>query len=166
MLFEGLCIGAAGIPAGLLLGLAGMKLVLAVVADRFQNVLYDGTPLTMKLSFPALLAAVAVSLATILLSAYLPAKKAAAQPVMDCIRQSKEIKPEGDKSAPVKIPDWVERFCGLEGVLALKSFRRNRRPYRSVILSLVLSMLLFISTNAFVGGAAPSVPNGGGLYDL
>ncbi|MDD4850908.1 MAG: ABC transporter permease [Gemmiger sp.] len=147
VLFEGVCIGAVGIPVGLLLGLGGMQAVLAVVENKFQNMLYEDVPLTMTISAPALLLAAAVSLVTILISAYLPAKKAAATPVMDCIRQSNEVKLE---AKAIKTPRWAQRLYGLEGTIALKNFKRNKRPYRSVILSLVLSMLLFITTNAFV----------------
>lgn len=43
----------------------------------------------------------------------------------------------------------AEYICGLEGMIALKNFRRNRRRYRSIILSLTLSVVLFVSSSAF-----------------
>ena len=38
----------------------------------------------------------------------------------------------------------------LEGTLALKNSKRNKKSYRSIVLSFVLSIVLFISTSAFV----------------
>ncbi|WP_347559664.1 ABC transporter permease [Clostridium sp. AM58-1XD] len=83
---------------------------------------------------------------TIIISAYIPAKKAARTPVMECIRQTNEIKVD-EKS--VKTSKFAKRIFGLEGTLALKNFKRNRRRYRSIVLSLTLSVVLFISANTF-----------------
>ena len=41
------------------------------------------------------------------------------------------------------------RLFGLEGILAKKYFRRSRRRYRATIVSLVLSLVLFISASSF-----------------
>ncbi len=147
VLFEGLCIGAMGIPIGILAGLGGMEALISLVARNFESVFYEGVSLTMKVSAPALVGAIAVSLMTILISAYIPAKKAAGTPVMECIRQTNEVKLEGKR---VRISRRIYRLWGLEGVLAMKNFKRNRKRYRSIILSLVLSIVLFISTSALV----------------
>lgn len=147
VLFEGLCIGAIGIPIGILLGLGGIGLVIAVVARSFGNILYSDVPLTLQVSAPAIAGAAAVSLVTILLSAYIPARKAAKTPVMECIRQTNEVKLE---SGAVKTSKLAQRIYGLEGTLARKNFKRNRKRCRSIVLSLVLSIVLFVSTNAFV----------------
>ncbi len=100
----------------------------------------------MHISLPVLLLAVLVSLLTILISAFIPARKAAKSPVMECIRQTGEIKVS---AKAVKTSAVSQKLLGLEGTLALKSFRRNKRQYRSIILSLVLSIVLFITTSTF-----------------
>lgn len=146
VLFEGLCIGVIGIPIGILIGIPSMKLVLALVAKNFSNVFYDNVPLTLEVSLPALAAAVLVSIITILISAYIPAKKAVRIPVMECIRQTNEIKVE---AKTIKTSKLILRIYGLEETLALKNFKRNKRRYRSIILSLTLSVVLFVSASAF-----------------
>ena len=146
VLFEGMCIGIVGIPIGMLIGIPSIKLVLSLVEKNFANVLYDNVPLTLKVSIPALAAAAILSMITILGSAYIPAKKATATPIMECIRQTNEIKLQ-DKA--VRTSKFSQRIYGLEGILALKNFKRNKRRYRSIILSLTLSVVLFISANAF-----------------
>lgn len=147
VLFEGFYIGWIGIPLGMLAGLGCMQGVLKLVAKNFQNIMYDGVDLTLVLSPPVLILAALVSLITILVSAYIPARKAAAVLVMDCIRQTGEIKTEGNA---VRVSRLSYLLFGLEGTLALKNFKRNKKRYRSIILSLVLSVVLFITTNAFV----------------
>lgn len=145
VLFEGLCIGAIGIPLGVLIGIPSIKAVLLLVAKNFGNIMYDTVPLKLVISFPAIIVAAAVSLITILISAYLPARRAAATPVMECIRQTNEIKVEAKH---VKTSKFMNRICGLTGTLALKNFKRNRRRYRSIVLSLTLSVVLFVSVSA------------------
>ncbi|WP_371025416.1 FtsX-like permease family protein (plasmid) [Paraclostridium ghonii] len=147
VLFEGLCIGAVGIPIGVIVGIGSINLVILVVSKNFGNIMYNNIPLTLKVSIPIIIGAVAVSFITILISAYIPAKKAANTPVMESIRQSNEVKVE---SKAVKTSKLAQRIYGLEGSLALKNFKRNKKRYRSIVLSLILSVVLFISTNAFV----------------
>lgn len=147
VLFEGLCIGAIGIPIGVVVGIVSIGLLISAIAKNFANVLYTNVPLTLTLSIPAIVVAVVVSMVTILISAYIPAKKAASKPVMECIRQTNEVKIE---SKAVKISKLAQRIYGLEGTLALKNFKRNKKRYRSIVLSLILSIVLFISTSALV----------------
>ncbi|RCX07590.1 putative ABC transport system permease protein [Anaerobacterium chartisolvens] len=146
VLFEGLCIGAISIPIGILIGIPSIMLVLSLVAENFANVLYSNVPLTLKVSVPSLVTAAVISIITILISAYIPAKKAAGTPVMECIRQTNEVKLE---SKAVKTSKLEKRLYGLEGTLALKNFKRNKRRYRSIILSLTLSVVLFVSASTF-----------------
>lgn len=146
VLFEGLCIGAIGIPIGIIVGIDSIGLVIPVVARNFGNILHSTVPLTLSVSIPAIIAAAAVSLITILISAYIPARKAANTPVMESIRQTNEVKTE---SKAVKTSKLAQRIYGLEGTLALKNFKRNKKRYRSIVLSLTLSVVLFVSGNAF-----------------
>lgn len=147
VLFEGLCIGAVGIPLGMLAGVGCVAALLPLLADKFRT-MAGGTSVALHLTVaaPALAAAAVVSLVTILLSAWLPARRAAKMPVMACLLQSNEVKTD---SRAVRISPLARRILGVEGTLALKSFRRNRRQYRSIVLSLVLSVVLFVTGCTF-----------------
>ncbi|WP_195984002.1 ABC transporter permease [Clostridium sp. D33t1_170424_F3] len=146
VLFEGLCIGAVGIPIGVLVGIGSTGLVIPLVAGNFGNIVPTAVPLTLSVFPPAIVAAAVVSLITIFISAYIPARKAAKTPVMECIRQTNEIKIE---SKAIKTSKLAQRVYGLEGTLALKNFKRNKKRYRSIVLSLTLSVVLFVSGSAF-----------------
>ncbi|OOM73680.1 ABC transporter permease YtrF precursor [Clostridium puniceum] len=146
VLFEGLCIGAIGIPIGVIVGIGSIGLLIPIIAGNLGNIMPITVPLTLSVSVSAIIAAVAVSLVTILISAYIPARKAANTPIMDSIRQTNEVKTE---SKAVKTSKFAQRLYGLEGTLALKNFKRNKKRYNSIVLSLVLSVVLFVSGSAF-----------------
>ncbi|WP_160674076.1 FtsX-like permease family protein [Clostridium sp. C8-1-8] len=146
VMFEGLCIGAIGIPIGVILGIVSIGLVISVVSKNFANIAYSNVALTLTVSIPAIIVAVVVSMVTILISAYIPARKAASAPVLESIRQTNEVKVE---AKAVETSKLAQRIYGLEGTLALKNFKRNKKRYRSIVLSLTLSIVLFVSTSAF-----------------
>lgn len=146
VLFEGVCIGAVGIPIGLAVGIGSITLVISLIAGNFKNILSTDVPLLLTISVPALIASAVISMITILISAYIPARKAARRPVLESIRQTNEVRIE---SKAVKTSGFAQRAYGLEGMLALKNFKRNKKRYRSIVLSLTLSVVLFVSANAF-----------------
>lgn len=148
VLFEGVCIGAVGIPIGLAVGIGSITLVISLIAGNFKNILSTDVPLLLTISVPALIASAVISMITILISAYIPARKAARRPVLESIRQTNEVRIE---SKVVKTSGFAQRAYGLEGMLALKNFKRNKKRYRSIVLSLTLSVVLFVSANAFGG---------------
>lgn len=146
VLFEGLCIGILGIPVGILIALPSVRLVLAIVEKNFRTILYENVALEIAISPPILTLAGIISMITILISAYIPAKKASRTPVMECIRQTGEIKVEARNVRTSKLAEYL---YGLEGTLAMKNFKRNKRRYRSIVLSLTFSVVLFVSCSAF-----------------
>ncbi len=146
VLFEGVCIGIVGIPCGVLLGIVSIWLLLPVVSRNFANILNSGVSLTLAVSVPILVLSAVLSLITILLSAYIPAKKAVSTPVMECIRQTNEIRTDAKE---VKTGKSAWKRYGLEGTLALKNFKRNKKRYRSIVFSLTLSVVLAVTGNAF-----------------
>ena len=147
VLFEGLCIGAVGIPVGMIIGIFGISGVLEIAAKQISSITYSGIQMKAVIYIPALIAAAAVSLMTVLLSAYIPAKRAANIPVMECLRQSNDV---DISNKAVKFFGFTQYKNGIEIPLAMKNFARNRKRYKSVVLSLTLSMILFVSANAFV----------------
>lgn len=146
VLFEGLCIGIIGIPMGIIVGIAIIKLLIPIIANNFVSIMHSDIPLKLYVSIPVISMAAAVSLITILISAYIPAKRASKTPIIESIRQTNEIKTE---LKDVKLSKFAQNIYGFEGMLALKSFKRNRKSYRSIVLSLVLSVLLFVSGSTF-----------------
>ncbi|MDR2714528.1 MAG: ABC transporter permease [Coriobacteriales bacterium] len=146
VLFEALCIALIGIPLGLLLGFAGTAITLDYASGLLRAVTYsDEVPLSLSVSGGVLLASIAIGILTILISAYIPARRASQTSAVDNIRQTDDIKLSGNKLKNSKL---IERFFGLEGSLAHKNSKRNKKRYRPTILSLFISIVLFISAGA------------------
>jgi len=140
---EGLIVAGIGIPMGILLGIGGVGLALRLVGGAITDVVASDLAPTLVVSIPVLGAAAAISLATILLSAAIPAYRATRVPAIEAIRQTQDItvRPKAVRSGSL-----ATRIFGLEGALAQKSIRRNNRRYRSAIISLAVSVAVLVST--------------------
>jgi len=148
VLFEALVLSGVGIPLGILLGITGIGLTF-IFAKDILNSLWDGgtkSELILRVSPGALLIAAALGLVTVLISAYIPARKAAKVSAIDSIRLTDDIRIRPGK---VKTSRLVYKLFGFDGMLASKNFKRNKRKYRATVVSLFMSVVLFISASSF-----------------
>ncbi len=166
VLFEALFLGCIGIPLGILSGLLGIGITFFFTKDMIGRVLgIPGSPgisgmdpviqalgpvgkVSLKLhpSFLALAIAILISMLTILISAYLPVRRAVKKSAIDAIRQTDDI---AIRPGKVKTSKLTEKFFGFEGMLATKNYKRNRKKYRATVISLFLSIVLFISASSW-----------------
>ena len=148
VLFEALFLCSIGIPLGLLAGIGGIGITLWAVNGLFiQSFFIDnGIDLTLHLSLASILVAAVIGLITVLISAYIPAKRAAKKTAIEAIRQSGDIKIKAKK---IKSSKLTYKLFGFSGMLANKNFKRNRKKYRSTVISLTMSIILFISASTF-----------------
>ena len=148
VLFEALFISAAGIPIGILCGIAGIGVTLYAVGGAFSSLYNGGAPYSIALhvNLLSVVTAAAVALLTVLLSAWIPARRATKITAIEAIRQAQDI---SASARPVGTSRLTLRLFGLEGMLAKKYFKRSRKKYRATVLSLFMSIVLFISANSF-----------------
>lgn len=148
--FEVIVLGLVGIPVGLLAGLGGIAVTLHFISKLLEPLLnLDATDvgkLHLVVTPVSVLIAIAVGFVTILLSAWLPARKAVKRPVMVSLRQSDDIRVKGKR---LRTSPLTYRCFGFEGMLAMKNYKRNRRKYRATILSLFMSIVLFVTAASF-----------------
>lgn len=150
--FEGLILGAVGIPVGILAGIAGIGITLKSVGDKIINTgMIKGisdSNMSMEVVVPAwaIIAIVLFSVLTILISSFIPSHKASAVTPIDAIRQTNEIRIKAKK---LKSPKIVRKIFGYEGELAYKNLKRNGRKSRVITASIALSVVLFICCNYF-----------------
>ena len=83
---------------------------------------------------------------TIYFSAVRSAKKASKVSPIDSIRNSANIKINSKK---LKTPKYIKSFFGVGGVIALKNTKRNKKRYRTTIISLTISIATFIALFSF-----------------
>lgn len=150
VLTEALLLCAAGIPAGLLLGCGGIGLTLRFLQPAFNSFVniegIDGVKIRLVLYAPALALAAGIGLLTALVSAWIPAMRATRLTPIAAIRQSADVK---IKPRRVRVSKLTEKLFGFPGTLAAKNFKRSRKQYRSTVISLFMSIVLFISAFTF-----------------
>jgi putative ABC transport system permease protein len=147
VLIEAGVIGVIGIPLGILGAIVGVAILLKLtqgvvselITDAEQGMPLEVSPLVVGLT-------VLFSAATILLSAWIPARRASRVSPIDAIRQSGEI--EESKPLNLRTSPLIRRVFGFEGELALKSLQRDRKRYRTTVFSLMISIVLFVAFNA------------------
>nr|WP_320024165.1 FtsX-like permease family protein [uncultured Acetobacterium sp.] len=158
VMYESILLSAIGIPLGILAGLlltfVGIGVANHFLDDLNRLVHIMMNEITLSLSFvvswKALLLAAAVCFLTVLLSAWLPAHKAAKASAIDCIRSTGEIKIDHKQ---VRTSPLIERLFGIEGTLAAKNIKRNRRNFRSTVIALAAGVILFVSLGELSGQA-------------
>ena len=149
VLIEAGVIAAIGIPLGILGAIVGVGILLKLTQGIVSQLIIDaeqGMPLVVSPLVIGL--TVLFSAATILLSAWIPARRASRVSPIDAIRQSGEIQ-EG-KPLNLRTSPLIRRAFGFEGELALKSLKRDRKRYLTTVLSLMISIILFVAFNALM----------------
>ena len=142
-------IAAIAIPIGILGAIVGVGVLLRLTQGIVAQLILDaeqGLPLVVSPLVIGL--TVLFSAATILLSAWIPARRASRISPIGAIRQSGEIQ-EG-KSLNLRTSPLIRRVFGFEAELALKSLKRDRKKYRTTVLSLMISIILFVAFNALM----------------
>ncbi len=158
VLFEAFIIGLIGIPLGLLGGILGIGAVI-----KIMNYLI-GSEFTFKLvAYPLfIIIPIIFMIATILVSAFIPAKKASKITPIEAIRLNDDIK---IKSKKLRTNRFVKKIFGIEGELALKNIKRNKKKYRITIISLFISIVMFITFSSFIDYIFGSVDDIAGMPD-
>lgn len=145
VLYEGFYIGIIGIPLGILCGMLAVVILLQVV-----NVLL-GDSLNEKCVFSipilAIIASIVISAITIYLSCILPARRVSKISPIEAIRGNDDIKIKAKK---VKTSKITKKLFGIGGVIASKNLKRNKKKYRTTVISLVVSISIFISLSSFL----------------
>lgn len=154
--FEGLCLCGIGIPIGVLGGLTGIGVTLHFVSNTMEQFLSNTKKVQLQLTVMpgAIVIAVAVALATVLISSMIPAARAVRMTPIDALRESRDVR---IRRRNIRTGRWVYRLFGFEGLLANKNFKRNRKKYRLTVFSLSISVILFIVTGCFNGYMSESV---------
>ena len=146
VLLEGLYIGIIAIPLGILLGIVAIIILLWIVNLLLVDMM-EGTSFVYDVPVAAILISIAISTVTIFLSCLIPAIKASKIPPIEAIRGTDDIK---IKTRKIKTSKLTKKLFGIGGVIASKNLKRNRKKYRTTVVSLVVSISIFIALSSFL----------------
>ncbi|SFQ11324.1 putative ABC transport system permease protein [Psychrobacillus psychrotolerans] len=145
--FEGMVIGLISIPIGIILGVVVIGITFLFINPMIRQGIFGITEeLAITITPGSILIACAVSILTIFLSTYLPARKASRISAIDAIRQTNDVKLT---NKTVKTSKLVSKIFGMEADIGLKNLKRNKRRYQATVFSLVISIVLFLSMSYF-----------------
>lgn len=143
--FEAFIVGLIGIPLGIASAYLGIGIVLKIINYLLPE--YFGAELALVTNPIFIIIPIIFMIITIIISAYLPAKMASRVSPIQAIRQNDDIKIKSNK---IKSPKLITKIFGIEGELAYKNMKRNKKKYRITIVSLFISIVLFISFSSLV----------------
>lgn len=143
--FEAFVLGVIAIPLGIILGLIA-SYILIIVTNYF---LKDSLNLTLvfSLSYLAILVSILLAVVTIYFSAMRSARKASKTSPIEAIRSNNDIKIIAKK---IKSPKIIKRLFGIGGDVSYKNLKRNKKKYRTTIVSIVVCVTVFIALSTFV----------------
>ena len=149
--FEALTLSIIGVPLGILCGYFGIAVTLYFTGDLITGLmigsLQSGVIFRAVPSLPAFCCAGVVAVVTVLISAWLPLKKAMKLDPISSIRQN------GDYQIPKKLRSsrFTGKFFGVPGLMSAKYYSVSRKKYRSTVISLTLSVIIFLTSVGFTG---------------
>ena len=153
VIYEALTLCLAAVPLGIASGLAGIGATLYLTQNLFrigfEELVFMGADdvyFRMEVSWRSVIIPAITGVITVLVSALIPAWKAVQGSAIEAIRQTNEIN-IGEKD--IKTSPLAARIFRFEGMIAARNFRRSRRRYRATIISLFISIVLFISAYSF-----------------
>lgn len=134
---------------GKILGIGGAYIGIGTVILIINNLIGDILVLKLNLvtNIVFIIIPVIFMILVIFISALVPSRRAAKVSPIEAIRQNDDIKINKKK---IKTGKLVNKLFGIEGEIALKNIKRNKKKYRVTIVSLFISIVLFISFSSYM----------------
>lgn len=145
--FEGFILGIIGIPLGILSGILAIFILVNLVNFILKDYISSGTLLVYNISWIAIVISALVSIITIWLSCKSSARKASKVTPIEAIRSSQDIKLNAKK---MKCPKIVTKLFKTGGEIAYKNLKRSRKKYRTTVISIIVSVVIFIAISSFI----------------
>lgn len=150
VLYEGILLYLIQLPFGILIGYAFSNVVLSKV-NEILSVTEDYRKINIHFSWVVLLASIIISLMTVLISAYIPARKISRISAIDGISENTQVKVKHKlfkrkKKAVLKSnhKSLLGKLFGIEGELAGTQFAFNKKSLKISIFSLSICFILTV----------------------
>ncbi len=146
VLKEAFVLGIIGIPLGIILGIFAVYVLTHICNLMIGKYLFE-TGIAFKITILPIILAIILGTLTIYFSALGSAKKTSKISPIEALRENDEIK---ITSKELKTPKIISKCFKTGGVIAYKNLKRNKKKYKTTVISLTISVLLFIVMSSFV----------------
>lgn len=143
VMLEGIVLGAIAIPLGLLAGFGGIAVTFKFINPYLQKFTMTDVDFYLVVEPVTVIASVLLGILTIFLSLIVPMRNAAKTSPIEAVRRSNDIK---IKKKQIRTSFLTKKLFGFDGMLAMKNIKRNPGRYRITVVSLVVSVVLFLTT--------------------
>ena len=149
VLYEAFILALIAIPIGIISGVGSIYVVLKIIENVLGEKIF-GMKFIFATNLSAIILTIILSLLTIYLSARKSAKMASKISPMEAIRSNQDIK---IKSKKIRAPKIIKKLFGIGGDIAYKNLKRNSRKYRTTVVSITVSVTIFIAMMSFTSYA-------------
>lgn len=149
VLFEGFVLGIIGIPAGILLGVGVIALLVVILNALLENML-NGISFVYAVPWWAAVISAVMSAVIILFSTLSSAFRASKIAPITAIRGNNDIKINKNKRKSYKAPKFIKKLFGVGGEIAYKNLKRSKKKYRTTVISIIVTVTMFISISTFI----------------
>ena len=144
---EGLMLGIIGIPLGIIFGYLAVFILIGIVNMLVGDFITYNIEIDFSITLMPVLLSLILGIVTIYLSSVSSARKASIVSPMELIRSNDDIKLNSKK---LKVPAFIKKIFSIGGVIAYKNLKRSKKKYRTTVISLAISVFVFISLNSFL----------------
>ena len=144
---EGFMLGIIGIPIGIIVGYIAVFILTIIVNGVIGDFITRDVEMRCIISWLPILVSIILGVVTIYFSSIRAAKKASKVSPIDLIRSNDDVKINKNK---LKTPSIIKKVFGIGGVIAYKNLKRSKKKYRTTVISLAVSVFVFISMNTFM----------------
>lgn len=148
--YEAFLLGSVGIPIGVISGVFASFILIHVVNFFIRSMFVGNEYLIFRISYLSILISIILSIVTIFMSSKKGAKIASKTSPMVLIRGNNDILVNSKK---LKTPKYINKLFGIGGVVSYKNIKRNKKKYRTTIVSIVMSVSVYIALSYFVNTA-------------
>lgn len=136
---EGIIMCLISVPFGVAFGYLGVKITVKFLGEKIAA-MFDGGIMDINFYPSIILFTLILGLITILFACYGPAKKAGKVNVINTIKGN-----DGDEKIKYYKGTMIRKIFGVEGWIAYKNIRKNSKRFIVTILSLSISLIMFIT---------------------
>ena len=152
---EGMILSLIGIPVGILVGILLVYILVIAVRGALSGIL---DIVVFKITLLPILISIILGIVTVYLSCLSASRKAKKITPLEAIKSSNDIK---IKSKKIKSPKIIKKIFGVGGVIAYKNLKRSKKKYRTTVISIAMSVFVFIASSTLINYAFEAM---GGYY--